>query len=251
MARHPMPIALSALVLATAVHATPADTLAARSHWLSTVRFAAGTVAIDLAGVSPLIARQGFSGADRRVQTLGPEITWQRGALSIGLTGQQFLGRAERRGDLELRTSGGYGMVDPGLGVTPVSWLTIRPVLGVGASAIRLELSSSDVIAVDSLILAPRTETVVTGRSYLRHAGVSVVAKLPVMRRQRTMSVQVDAGVVSPLTSTRWRRTWVDAGGTPRASLEGWYLRAGAGFSGASAGEALVPMLLMLVPFVH
>lgn len=248
--------AIALVMFAAPAHAQLTDSSSVmhpmnRPGWQSTVRLAAGSVTLDLDGVRPVLANRGFARPMRRVQSIGPQLTWQKRAVAIGLTGQQLLPSVQDHGRMQLRTSGGYGMLDVGLAIKPRGWLSLRPVAGLGVSSLRLELTSRDVVSVDSLIQSPTTETTITGRSYLRHVGLTVVADVPISRRGRHLSVELDAGSVAPLDATRWRRTYVAADGTPRASLSGSYVRIAAGMSGGSAADALFPLLLTLAAFVR
>jgi hypothetical protein len=248
-------VAAALATLVSSAHAQSADSAVVksprRSAWTSTMRLGAGSVALDLDGVRPVLAQRGFTGPGGRIASIGPQLTWQRHALVIALTGQQLVTNVQDHERMQLRTSGGYGMLDVGLAIAPRSWLSVRPVVGLGVSSVRLELTSRDVVGVDSLLQAPTTETTITGRSYLRHVGLDVVVDVPVSRRGRHVSLELDAGSVAPLDATRWRRTYVAANGTPRASLSGSYVRVAAGTTGGSAKDALLPLLLTLATFVR
>ncbi len=216
----------------------------------SVVRLSTGVLALDLRGVEPLLTGQGLR-VNRQVVTIGPQLDWEFGRVNVALTGQMMLPATERNGALALRNSGGYGMVAVGFELVRTPALSISPMFGVGASALRLDFANCGRVSVDSLVRDPRTESVVTGRSYIGQAGLSVRASLPYTRHRQHLTLALDLGVISPLSDTKWRRTYDAVEGTPRASLKGSYVRLGAGFTGASAMEALLPTLVSLVPFVR
>ncbi|MBI3792457.1 MAG: hypothetical protein HY275_16470, partial [Gemmatimonadetes bacterium] len=168
----PAPPASAAGTPPTGAAATPPD----RS---SIFRLGAGVSTLDLGGLSPLITGHGYPAIASRVASIGSQLTWQFGRVGVGLTGETFLGTTSSHADVQLQTSGGYGMVELGFAVVRTPTFTVTPVVGVGAGVVRLEFAARDIVSLDSLIGNPRTESTVSGRSFVGELGLSLAVRLP------------------------------------------------------------------------
>ena len=243
-------LALLITAATTTAHAQGSDSTAKPKGHAADVRISAGVVALDLGGVRSLLNAQGYSSMRTHVASVGPHVTFALGPARLGLLAHAFLPTKEQQGNSQLVTSGGFGMVELGLPLLRSPLLSITPTVGIGAGLVRLEMTSRNQLSLDSLIRDPRQDVKVMGRTVVGQAGLAIEGMLPFSRRNRQVTFSIDAGIMSPVSRTHWRRAYDSVNEEPRAGIHGGYLRVGFGFTGSTLSDGLMPTLLAGLAFV-
>ena len=226
-------------------------------HWSDTTdtwrpaatHFVFGTHALDVDALERALVAAGLPGMNNNAVVTGLMTEVRTGRMVIGVNAVSIAGTEETNSGWRTELSGGYGMLDVGMGIRRGRWL-VTPMVGAGFGRIKALISSRAGGDFGDVPLDPGRGTELAGWTPLGHVSVAVERVMGRAFKKSPFSLALRAGYVAPLGGTEWQADNNDLTGGPDAAFDGAYLQFGMGVALPRRGDALFPALGGILPWL-